>query len=61
MPDKPIVLFNINGFFDDVVAWIHKLVETKFASERVLDLFEVYNTLEEIDARLEKELYKTTV
>lgn len=53
--DKPIILYNIDGFFNDVVVLIEKLVEKKFAGEKVLELFEVCNTIDEIKERLLKE------
>ena len=56
--DKPIILFNINGFFDDVVKVIERLVAEKFASERVLDSYIICNTIEEVEKELKKELEK---
>ena len=56
--DKPIILFNVNGFFDDIIALIKRLVEDKFAAERVLGLFEVYDTIDEIEQRLLNEKEK---
>lgn len=56
--DKPIILFNINGFFDDIVKVIERLVAEKFASERVLDSYIICNTIEEVEKELKKELEK---
>ena len=56
--DNPIILFNINGFFDDIVKVIERLVAEKFASERVLDSYIICNTIEEVEKELKKELEK---
>lgn len=53
--EKPIILFNINGFFDDIIALLNRLVKEGFAGERVLTNFEVCNTVEEIEKRLLEE------
>lgn len=58
--DKPIILFNVNGFFDDIVKVIERLVSDKFASERILDSYIVCNTIEEVEKELQKELRKVS-
>ena len=58
--DKPIILFNVNGFFDDIVKVIERLVSDKFASERILDSYIACNTIEEVEKELQKELRKVS-
>lgn len=56
--DKTIILFNVNGFFDDIVAVITRLVNEKFASKQVFSLFEVYDNIDAIEHRLLEEKSK---
>lgn len=53
--EKPIVVFNINGFFDPVIALLELLVKEGFAHERVLKSYQVCNTVEEIEQLLIQE------
>lgn len=45
---KPIVIFNCNGFYDDTIALIHKLISMKFIRPAVETLFTVCKTPEEV-------------
>lgn len=45
--NKPIVLFNIDGYFSDIVSVINAYTEKKFISECVSNMFSVANTVEE--------------
>lgn len=46
--DKPIVLLNINGFYDPLVAMIHHMVTEGFTPVHHLSMFMVVNTVEEV-------------
>ena len=37
--DKPIIVVNVNGYFDALDAMLHHIIETGFAKERVLKLY----------------------
>ncbi|KAK7423052.1 hypothetical protein QQZ08_009219 [Neonectria magnoliae] len=46
--DRPIVLFNINGFFDHMLAWVENSVEEGFISRGTASIISVANTAEEV-------------
>lgn len=45
--DKPIVILNIDGYWDALVELIHNQVKANFAKPSNLDLFMVVNTVDE--------------
>ncbi len=51
---KPIVIFNVNGYFDDLCALLEKAVAEKFAAPGDLDAFLVSDQVDEIIRFLEK-------
>lgn len=46
--DKPIVIANVNGYFDLLLAMLQKAEDEKFLSEKDLQLFSVCNSVDEI-------------
>ncbi len=53
---SPIVLFNINGFYDSLIQFIHHGIEQGFIRKRVLTLFSVGNTAEQVIDLIESAL-----
>ncbi len=43
--DKAIVILNINGFFDPLIAQLNQIVEQNFATAQVLSLFSVLGSV----------------
>ena len=41
--DKPLVLFNVDGFFDELVDMIHSGIEKKFIAAANLEKFRIYD------------------
>jgi uncharacterized protein (TIGR00730 family) len=50
MHDKPIVIVNLDGFWDKLIGLIQDLSDTHYILPEHLTLFKVVNTLEEIPA-----------
>ena len=46
--EKPIVVFNINGYFDPFVAMLHNMVEEGFLKETIFGRFGIFKTAEEV-------------
>ncbi len=46
--DKPVVLVNINGFYDPLVATIRHMADEGFTPRHHLDMFTVVNTVDDI-------------
>ena len=46
--NKPIILFNINGYYDPIVELLTQTVEQKFMREESLHLLSVATTVEEV-------------
>lgn len=46
--DKPVVLVNINGFYDPLVATIEHMVQEGFTPEHHLDMFAVVSRVEDV-------------
>lgn len=44
---KAIVVFNIDGYYDDLLAMINRSIKQKFITDYCLDLFKVTTTVEE--------------
>lgn len=49
--DKPIIIFNHEGYWDHLVALMERVITTKFAREETWRLFEVVDTFEEVKER----------
>ncbi|KAH7381514.1 hypothetical protein BKA66DRAFT_586307 [Pyrenochaeta sp. MPI-SDFR-AT-0127] len=46
--NRPIVIFNINGFFDDLLNWVHKAVREGFISESLEGIIYEAKTAQEV-------------
>ncbi len=46
--EKPIIIFNINNFYDDLIHMLNKMFENNFISSREIKLYEVGNTIDDI-------------
>ncbi|KAI5804085.1 hypothetical protein DFH27DRAFT_480993, partial [Peziza echinospora] len=46
--DSPIVVVNINGFYDGILQWLDKAVEFKLVSPDIREIIVVVNTPEEV-------------
>lgn len=46
--NKPIVIFNINGFYDDIAKSLQKMVEQKFITDDCAELCSVFTDIDEI-------------
>ena len=46
--DKPIVLLNLAGYWDPLLALVERVIEQKFAAPRVRGLFQVVDAVEDI-------------
>jgi uncharacterized protein (TIGR00730 family) len=51
--DKPIVLVNINGYWDPFVTLVESIISGGFAHEKVMELFSVVDSVEAIFPALE--------
>lgn len=49
----PIVIFNIDGFYDGLIDWIYKAVEAQFISENNRDIIVIATTPEEVIEKIE--------
>lgn len=54
--DKPIVLFNINNYYDELITFLRKAVDMKFISEDHYKLLHISNSCEETIQYIEKNL-----
>ena len=46
--NKPIILFNINGFWDDLVGTYGEIIDEQFAKPEHITLFKVANNVEQV-------------
>ena len=51
---KPIVLFNVNGYYDDIVTWIKKAVLNGFVDEKNSEIVVLANTAEDVIAAIKE-------
>lgn len=51
--NKPIAVYNINGFYDEIEAALHSAIAKNFIKENCLDIFLISDDLEEIIRYLE--------
>lgn len=45
--DKPIVIYNLNGFYDEILDFLNKLCKEKFVKEKNLNIFYVATSAKE--------------
>lgn len=58
--DAPCILYNLNGYYDDLKALLQKMIDNGFSSqERQADVY-FADTLDDIEAILNRETDKTT-
>lgn len=50
--DKPVILYNINGFYDALILHFHKMIEEGFIREQQRGVLKVATTIDEIFAIL---------
>lgn len=50
---KPIILFNMDGFYDDLIVFINKSIKSGFISENNGQILQVASTAEEVIEKLE--------
>lgn len=46
--DKPIVLFNVGGFYDDILRWVRRAVQEKFVDQGNANIVVEATTAEEV-------------
>ena len=46
--NKPIVIFNVRGFYDEMIDMLYKMAEKNFMRPKSLDLFKVFDDAEEM-------------
>lgn len=54
--NKPIIIVNVDGFWDSMIKMINDLIEEGFAEKEHLKLFTLTNNVKEVIAIFEKEL-----
>ena len=52
---EPIIIYNVDGFYDKLAAFLYELVDKKFVREKVRSLVRVCNSIEEIRVIFEEE------
>jgi predicted Rossmann-fold nucleotide-binding protein len=45
---KPIIIVNINGYYDPMIAMLHKAIDEKFMRELHRDIWTVVDSAEEV-------------
>jgi uncharacterized protein (TIGR00730 family) len=50
---KKVIFYNVEGFWNDLLAFLNRLEETHFVHRPLKNYFEVANTLEELTRLLE--------
>ena len=50
---KPLVIFNVNGFFDTLLAFLHELVDGGFLNAKRIDLLSVFDDADKLADWLE--------
>lgn len=51
--NKRIILFNLDGYYDDVIEWMKKNIETKFFKNDLSDCYQVITDLKELESIVE--------
>lgn len=49
---KPVIIFNINGYYDNLIQQLDKMVEDRFLYQRNRDLLLICNSVNELDELL---------
>lgn len=52
--NKPIIVFNLNGFYDNFLKFIADAIDHQFVSEKNGDIIKVANTVDEVFEAIEK-------
>lgn len=52
--NKPIVVYNLNGFYDDFLVWVKSAIALEFVSEKNGDIIKVATTAEEVLTAIEE-------
>ena len=53
---KKIIIYNLDGYYDDLINIMNKLYETKFASIKVDDYLNIFDNREDIIGFIKEEL-----
>lgn len=56
--NKKIIIVNYEGFYDDVINWMKKNIETEFISETLFDCFYIANSVEDVEKIVEESMVK---
>lgn len=51
--NKRIILFNLDGYYDDVILWMKKNIETKFFKNDLSDCYEIISSVKELESIVE--------
>ena len=51
--NKRIILYNLDGYYDDVIEWMKKNIETKFFKNDLSDCYQVITDLNELEGIVE--------
>ncbi|GMA70274.1 cytokinin riboside 5'-monophosphate phosphoribohydrolase [Leuconostoc litchii] len=51
--NKPLALFNINGFYDKLWSWIHEVYKSNFVSEHDMKYIQMFNNMDDMFDYLE--------
>lgn len=51
--NKRIILYNLDGYYDDVIEWMKKNIETKFFKNDLSDCYQVVSDLKELESIVE--------
>lgn len=50
---KAVVVYNVNGYYDELCAMLDKMIKEKFAGEKLRGLYRVYDNADELISYLE--------
>lgn len=56
--NKKIIIVNYEGFYDDIINWMRKNIETEFISESLFDCFYIANNVSDVEKIVEDSLGK---
>ena len=51
--NKRIILYNLDGYYDDVIEWMKKNIETKFFKNDLSDCYQVITNINELESIVE--------
>ena len=52
--EKPVIIFNHDGYWDHLVALMNNIIEKGFATPETAEIFEVYDNMDDLIARLKQ-------